>query len=147
MPAALRAVAKGGVVVCGGIHMSDIPSFPYADLWGEQGAALGGQPDEEGRGGIPFPGAADSGSDGSRSLPACGCRQRTWPISAPAGCAARPSLLWECDTKDLMKTHYHPAQRFCGTGSADRQYRSPLRLRPFRCRRAGNTPAGAEEKG
>lgn len=36
VPAALRAVRKGGVVVCGGIHMSDIPSFPYADLWGER---------------------------------------------------------------------------------------------------------------
>jgi propanol-preferring alcohol dehydrogenase len=36
VPAALKAVRKGGVVVCGGIHMSDIPSFPYADLWGER---------------------------------------------------------------------------------------------------------------
>ena len=36
MPAALRALAKGGTVVCAGIHMSDIPSFPYADLWGER---------------------------------------------------------------------------------------------------------------
>jgi alcohol dehydrogenase, propanol-preferring len=36
VPAALRALAKGGVVVCGGIHMSDIPSFPYFDLWGER---------------------------------------------------------------------------------------------------------------
>ena len=35
-PAALRATAKGGTVVCAGIHMSDIPSFPYADLWGER---------------------------------------------------------------------------------------------------------------
>ncbi len=35
-PVALRAVRKGGTVVCGGIHMSDIPSFPYADLWGER---------------------------------------------------------------------------------------------------------------
>ncbi|MFI5121486.1 MAG: zinc-dependent alcohol dehydrogenase family protein [Vicinamibacteria bacterium] len=33
---ALRAQAPGGVVVCAGIHMSDIPSFPYADLWGER---------------------------------------------------------------------------------------------------------------
>lgn len=36
IPVALRAVAKGGVVVCGGIHMSDIPSFPYKILWGER---------------------------------------------------------------------------------------------------------------
>jgi alcohol dehydrogenase, propanol-preferring len=36
VPAALRAVAKGGTVVCGGIHMSDVPSFPYDILWGER---------------------------------------------------------------------------------------------------------------
>jgi len=36
VPAALSAVAPGGTVVCGGIHMSDIPSFPYALLWGER---------------------------------------------------------------------------------------------------------------
>lgn len=36
LPAALRAVSPGGVVICGGIHMSDIPSFPYAILWGER---------------------------------------------------------------------------------------------------------------
>jgi len=36
VPTALRALAKGGIVVCGGIHMSDIPSFPYADLWQER---------------------------------------------------------------------------------------------------------------
>ena len=36
VPAALAATRKGGVVVCGGIHMSDIPSFPYALLWGER---------------------------------------------------------------------------------------------------------------
>jgi alcohol dehydrogenase, propanol-preferring len=36
VPAALRAVAKGGTVVCGGIHMSDIPSMPYELLWGER---------------------------------------------------------------------------------------------------------------
>jgi alcohol dehydrogenase, propanol-preferring len=36
VPMALHALAKGGVVVCGGIHMSDIPSFPYADLWEER---------------------------------------------------------------------------------------------------------------
>lgn len=36
VPAALRAVARGGTVVCAGIHMSDIPSFPYDILWGER---------------------------------------------------------------------------------------------------------------
>jgi alcohol dehydrogenase, propanol-preferring len=36
VPAALRAVAKGGTVVCGGIHMSDIPQMPYELLWGER---------------------------------------------------------------------------------------------------------------
>ena len=43
-PAALRTVRKGGVVVCGGIHMSDIPSFPYKDLWEETLDLLGSQP-------------------------------------------------------------------------------------------------------
>ena len=36
MPLALKAVKKGGRVVCGGIHMSDIPSFPYRLLWEER---------------------------------------------------------------------------------------------------------------
>jgi propanol-preferring alcohol dehydrogenase len=36
VPAALRAVRKGGAVVCSGIHMSDIPTFPYELLWGER---------------------------------------------------------------------------------------------------------------
>jgi propanol-preferring alcohol dehydrogenase len=36
VPAALRATAPGGVVVCAGIHMSDIPSFPYRELWEER---------------------------------------------------------------------------------------------------------------
>lgn len=36
VPLALKAVRKGGRVICAGIHMSDIPAFPYADLWGER---------------------------------------------------------------------------------------------------------------
>jgi len=36
VPEALRAVDRGGAVICAGIHMSDIPSFPYADLWQER---------------------------------------------------------------------------------------------------------------
>ena len=36
VPAALRVTGKGGTVVCGGIHMSNIPSLPYRDLWNER---------------------------------------------------------------------------------------------------------------
>ena len=36
VPMALHALAKGGVVVCGGIHMTDIPAFPYVELWNER---------------------------------------------------------------------------------------------------------------
>jgi len=36
IPRALKALSKGGVVVCGGIHMSDIPAFPYESLWNER---------------------------------------------------------------------------------------------------------------
>jgi propanol-preferring alcohol dehydrogenase len=36
VPAALRALDRGGVVVCAGIHMTDIPSFPYAEVWEER---------------------------------------------------------------------------------------------------------------
>ena len=36
VPAALRTIVKGGTVVCAGIHMSDIPSFPYRIPWGER---------------------------------------------------------------------------------------------------------------
>ena len=36
VPQALRATRKGGTVVCAGIHMSDIPAFPYDLLWGER---------------------------------------------------------------------------------------------------------------
>jgi len=40
VPQALAAAPKGGRVVCGGIHMSDIPSFPYRLLWEEPSVAL-----------------------------------------------------------------------------------------------------------
>ncbi len=50
VPAALRAVKKGGRVVCGGIHMSDIPSFPYRLLWEErQLASVANLTREDGR--------------------------------------------------------------------------------------------------
>jgi hypothetical protein len=42
-PLALRAIRKGGRVVCGGIHISDIPSFPYQDLWEERSILFRGE--------------------------------------------------------------------------------------------------------
>ena len=52
VPAALRATAKGATVVCAGIHMTDIPTFPYELLWEERVRALGRQPHARGRRGV-----------------------------------------------------------------------------------------------
>ena len=48
-----RRSQKAGSVVCAGIHMSDIPSFPYDLLWGERVAPLGREPHSQGRRGVP----------------------------------------------------------------------------------------------
>src|SRR5262249_59469376 len=55
VPAALRALAPAGVVVCAGIHMSDIPSFPYELLWQERHGPPRSHPPPAGRGGRPPP--------------------------------------------------------------------------------------------
>jgi propanol-preferring alcohol dehydrogenase len=49
VPLALRAVKAGGRVVCGGIHMSDIPSIPYSELWGGAQHPFSREPDARGR--------------------------------------------------------------------------------------------------
>ena len=75
VPAALRAVAKGGTVVCAGIHMSDLPSFPYELLWGERIDPIGGEPDAARRRGIPRPRPA--GADQNRGRAPTRWRRRT----------------------------------------------------------------------
>ena len=72
MTAALRASAKGARIISAGIHMSDIPSFPYAELWGER--SLGSVANLTRRDGEEFtrPGAAGAGADRGRGLPAGG---------------------------------------------------------------------------
>ena len=60
--AALRSVQKGCRVVCGGIHMSDIPSFPYSLLWEERRISFRGESDQGRR-----PSVLESGSDGTRA--------------------------------------------------------------------------------
>ena len=72
VPQALRAVKKGGRVVCGGIHMSDIPGFPYAWLWGEREMYRWQT--------SPVPMASASW----RSPPACRCEPRCAPIRSSA---------------------------------------------------------------
>ena len=57
VPLALKAVRKGGRVVCAGIHMSDIPSFPYQILWEERAACVGRQSHTARWNRFPAPGA------------------------------------------------------------------------------------------
>ena len=91
VPAALRALAKGGTVVCAGIHMSDIPSFPYADLWGERVDPLGRQPDPPRRRGVPRARAGRAGPHDRDAVPARRRRTTRSRTSAPAGSRAPPS--------------------------------------------------------
>ena len=76
VPAALRAVAPGGTVVCAGIHMSDIPSFPYARPVGGARAAVGRQPDPRRRPGVPRAGAAGAGAHDRHRVRPRGGRDR-----------------------------------------------------------------------
>ena len=70
VPAALRAVERGGTVVCAGIHMSPIPSFPYDILWGERVAAIRCQSDTARRRGVSVARAESSGEDATVAISA-----------------------------------------------------------------------------
>ena len=70
VPAALKALGKGGTVVCAGIHMSDIPAFPYEILWGERSDPVGRKPDPQPRRGVPRARAAGAGGYRGRGVPA-----------------------------------------------------------------------------
>ena len=70
VPAALAAVAKGGAVVCAGIHMSDIPSLPVRAALGRARRPLGREPDARGRRGVPRARAARAGAHRGRDVPA-----------------------------------------------------------------------------
>jgi hypothetical protein len=71
VPKALRDLVKGGIVICAGIHMTDIPQFPYAILWGS-GASIGREPDPARRRRIHCLGRTDPDSDQRRHLPLVG---------------------------------------------------------------------------
>ena len=74
VPAALNVLAPGGAVVCAGIHMSDIPSFPYELLWHERIDPLGRQPDPRGRPRVPGARAAGAGAHDDHAVCARGRR-------------------------------------------------------------------------
>ena len=90
VPAALRAVERGGTVVCAGIHMSDIPSFPYRILWEERVVRSVANLTRQGRRGVPGAGAdrCRSGPRSRRSRSPRRTRRSTG--CAPAASAARP---------------------------------------------------------
>ena len=89
VPAALKAVRKGGRVVCGGIHMSDIPSFPYALLWEERRDHVGRQSHARRRARISVDRAAGRRQMRDHALSA-GARQRgACRTCATAACKAR----------------------------------------------------------
>ncbi len=84
-----RAVRKGGVVVCAGIHMSDIPAFPYERLWGERVAALGRQPHPPRRRGVPAARRRDPAAHRGRALTRSSAPATRSPPCARGACAAR----------------------------------------------------------
>ena len=94
VPLALRALRPGGVVVCAGIHMSEIPAFPYELLWMERIAALGRQPDPRRRPRVParWPPRPES-SRGPRAS-RWPRRTRRSPGSATGASRARPCSRW-----------------------------------------------------
>ena len=84
VPLALKAVKKGGRVVCGGIHMSDIPSFPYRLLWEERHIVSVANLTRADAREFLTRGAAGRRADRSDALSARAGATRRWPICAKA---------------------------------------------------------------
>jgi propanol-preferring alcohol dehydrogenase len=87
VPAALGVVRKGGTVVCAGIHMSDIPTFPYARLWGRAASRLGRQPHATRRRGVARARAGGTNPHRDRALRPRGSER--CPREPALGCSAR----------------------------------------------------------
>ena len=93
VPQALKLLAPGGIVVCAGIHMSDIPSFPYEDLWHERSIRSVANLTRDGRPRVPRAGAAGPGPDHDHDVPARPGRDRRSPTCAPARSRARAVIV------------------------------------------------------
>ena len=81
VPQALRSVAPGGTVVCGGIHMSDIPSFPYDILWRGTNDLLRGEPDPARWGRIHVPGITLPDQNLRANVSTRGCKRGVEPFA------------------------------------------------------------------
>ena len=101
VPAALRAVERGGTVVCAGIHMSPIPSFPYDILWGERVVRSVANLTRARRRGVSRPRAAGAGEDASVALP-------TGAGKSGAGRSARRPLAGRRRTRRIVAQHLAP---------------------------------------
>ena len=75
VPLALKAVRKGGRVVCARRHMSDIPSFPYRLLWEERQVIVGRQPDAAGWNRFSGPGTGNRHRPATTRYPLCQANQ------------------------------------------------------------------------
>ena len=89
VPTALQAVRPGGTVVCAGIHMSDIPSFPVRLAVGRAAHRLGGQSDAPGRRRFHARGGLDAAAGQHPQLPAGRRPTRPWTTCAPAALPVR----------------------------------------------------------
>ena len=107
VPAALRALAPGGTVVCAGIHMSDIPCFPYEDLWHERTIRSVANLTRERRPGVPGARAARCRSTPPSPSTRSATPSRRWRTSAPAASPAPPC---SCRAPDaLLRRRCAPA--------------------------------------
>ena len=94
VPAALRAVAPGGTVVCAGIHMSEIPAFPYEILWGERTLRSVANLTRADADGVPRARAARAGAHPRDDVRARRRRARAGrPARRPSGGRRRPRTL------------------------------------------------------
>ena len=113
VPAALAAVGKGGVVVAGGIHMSDIPSFPYSILWGERVVRSVANLTRRDAEDFLRARAAGAGADRGPHLPArAGQRGAGMPARGPAaGCCGATAGLTERALRARRRRRYRDRRR------------------------------------
>ena len=120
---------RGGTVVCAGIHMSDIPAFPYADLWGER--RICSVANLTRADGVELLGLGRRGWTSAPRRPRSPCRRptRRWTRCVTAGCAAPPCsspTSASCRRLAGMAARPHPGTVADNAGQPRRQVRRPV---------------------